>query len=189
MSPDQIAVLTLEAIQQSAWWQAASVWASGIGLFLTAAALLFAGLQVKAAHEQIAAGRQAAEGEARENRKWKTLDLCHLYDTNPVLVESAVKIHAFFESAADTRDWKSLNRPAKNILNYLDAIAIGVIAQVYDRDIVSDHLKPIILRQVPRLLLDDDARRIEIPSEDFTCLIRVYQEFRQPKVAYVERTA
>src|SRR5271165_6362990 len=85
MTPDQIADLTLKAAQQQAWWEEASVWVSGVGLALTAGALVFAGWQVKAAHEQIAESQKAAAEEARENRKWKTLDLCHLYDTNPVL--------------------------------------------------------------------------------------------------------
>jgi hypothetical protein len=186
MTPDQIADLTLKAAQEQAWWEKASVWVSGVGLALTAGALFFAGWQVKAAHEQIAASRQAAAEEARENRKWKTLDLCNLYDANSILADSANKVHDFFESAADNRDWKSLYRPAINILNYLDAIAIGVVAEVYDREIVEDHMKPIIRTQVPRLLLDVDARKIGIPHQDFACLIKVHNELVQPKLAFKE---
>jgi hypothetical protein len=189
MSPDQIADLTLKAAQEQAWWQKTSVWVSGVGLALTAGALFFAGWQVKAAHEQIAASREAAAGEALENRKWKTLDLCNLYDANSILADSANKVHDFFESAADNRDWKSLYRPAINVLNYLDAIAIGVVAEVYDMDIVEDHMKPIIRTQVPRLLLDADARKIGIPEQDFACLIKVYYELLRPKLSFKESKA
>jgi hypothetical protein len=189
MTPDQIADLTLKAAQQQAWWQAASVWVSGIGLALTAAALLFAGWQVKAAHEQIAASRQVAAEAARENRKWKTLDLCNLYDTNSILADSANKVHNFFQGTPANSDWRSLYRPAINILNYLDAAAIGVVAGVYDRDIIEDHLKPIIRTQVPRLLLNADARNIGIPQQDFDCLIKVYNELAQSKLAFKEPKA
>jgi hypothetical protein len=189
MTPDQIADLMLKAAQDQALWQKVSVWVSGVGLALTAGALFFAGWQVKAAHEQIAAGRQAAAEQAKENRKWKTIDLCNLYDANSILAESANKVHDFFESTADNRDWKALYRPAINILNYLDAIAIGVVAEVYDRDIVADHMKPIIRTQVPRLLLDTDARKIGISHEDFACLIKVYNELVQPKLAFKDSKA
>ena len=165
------------------------MWVSGVGLALTAGALFFGGWQVKAAHEQIAASRQAAAEEARENRKWKTLDLCNLYDTNSILADSANKVHNFFQSTADNPDWKSLYRPAINILNYLDAIAIGVLSEVYDRDIVEDHLKPIIRTQVPWLLLNAEARKIGIPEQDFACLIKVYNELVQPKLAFKEPKA
>jgi hypothetical protein len=90
----------------------------------------------------------------------------------------------FFRERADNRDWKSLYRPTINILNYLDAIAIGVVAEVYDREIVEDHMKPIIRTQVPRLLLDVDARKIGIPHQDFACLIKVHNELVQPKLAF-----
>jgi hypothetical protein len=105
------------------------------------------------------------------------------------LAESANQVHAFFESAADNRNWKSLYRPAINILNYLDAIAIGVVAEVYDRKIVEDHMKPIIRTQVPRLLLDSDARKIGIPHQDFACLIQVHNELGKPNLAFKEPQA
>ena len=61
-----------------------------------------------------------------------------------------------------------------------------MLAEVYDRDIVEDHLKPIIRTQVPRLLLNADARKIGIPEQDFACLIKVYNELVQPKLAFKE---
>jgi hypothetical protein len=64
-----------------------------------------------------------------------------------------------------------------------------VVAEVYDRDMVEDHVKPTIRTQVPRLLLDADARKIRIPDQDFACLIKVYNELVQPKLAFKESKA
>ena len=44
----------------------------------------------------------------------------------------------------------------------------------------------ILHRQVPRLLLDVDARKIGIPHQDFACLIKVHNELVQPKLAFKE---
>ena len=166
--------LELIAIQDTAFWTKLLFWATTL-LGLTTALTILVGV----------VGLFLSRTEAI---KWKTLDICNEYDSNEIYVKSADVIHTWFEQLDyEKANWSELNRPAKNILNYLDGIAIGVKQRVYNREIVVDHLGPILKKQVDRLLSEHAAAKLKLPRDDFACLIAFREELRSPNVTYTGR--
>ena len=78
----------------------------------------------------------------KQQRKWSTLEVCNRYDTDPILVEA----HRTLRKHVDGKeiDQEALAESSLTLLNYFDAIFIGVKQKLYIKEIVKEHLWPII---------------------------------------------
>jgi hypothetical protein len=113
-----------------------------LGTFVLAAATTFL---VIVAYRQITAART-------ENRKTQTLLACGQYDTSPLMYHCLKKIRGAKDSGSLEKDAKKYRREIITILNFLDAIAIGIQQDLYIEELAYDHLEGIIKTHVSDLI-------------------------------------
>ncbi len=76
-------------------------------------------------------------------QKWSTLQACDRYDLDPVLATVIQRIKSWEKGKGDQEKYDP-EADAIVLLNYFDAIAIGILQGFYSRPIVNDHLFDII---------------------------------------------
>jgi len=98
-------------------------------------------------------------------KKWATLQVCDKYDTDPVLREivSGLKKHESSISNTNQISASANNKydPREDsivLLNYFDAIAIGIEQEFYVKKIVGDHLYSIIDEWIKTLKSWDELK-------------------------------
>lgn len=118
-----------------------------------------------------------------ENRETQTILACGRYDTDPVifachkrLVET--KQYEMINDSAILADAKILRLEIITILNFLDAIAIGVRQKLYIKHLVKDHLQSIIRRHVSELIDSGALEKLSCPRDNFSVLIALDNEWR-----------
>jgi hypothetical protein len=97
------------------------------------------------AYRQITAART-------ENRKTQTLLACGQYDTNPLIYHCLKRIRGAKDSGTLENDAKKYRREIITILNFLDAVAIGIQQNLYIEELAYDHLEGIIKIHVSDLI-------------------------------------
>ena len=114
-----------------------------------------------------------------ENKKAQTLTACSNWDQNPNIYDALQKLWAAIESG-DLKTTPRKFRPQINvILNFLDAIAIGIEQNLYIENLAWDHLDAIVKRVVKRYIdPSSDApggllERIDMDREDYLRLIEL----------------
>jgi hypothetical protein len=117
-----------------------------------------------------------------ENRQTQTLLACGRYDTDPIifachkrLVEA--KNFELKNDEALLAKAVSLRLEIITVLNFLDAIAIGVRQRLYIKNLVRDHLSPIIRRHVAELIDSGVLEALETSRDCFKMLIALDQEW------------
>ena len=134
--------------QQYLWGLNAESW-TAIATFIIAIGTLALGgvtaLLVFVAYRQIRAARW-------ENRKTQTLLACGQYDTNSLLYHCIKRIRAAQENNALKSEPKKYRREIITLLNFLDAIAIGIQQNLYIEGLAYDHLDGIIRTHVSELI-------------------------------------
>ena len=63
------------------------------------------------------------------------------------------------------------------VLNFLDAIAIGVKQKLYDKDLVKDHMQAIIARNIDDYLDSPAGRKAGCTQEFYGRLIALHKEW------------
>lgn len=126
------------------WGLSAAGW-TAVGAIGTLFLALITAILVAVGVSQIRVGRD----EARLSR---TLAACDRYDTDPVLDASLHRL-------AEARDSDILmQEPAKfrtditTLLNYLSSLAVGIEQDLYDGDVIRDHMEPVIKWHVAQYL-------------------------------------
>lgn len=78
----------------------------------------------------------------RAQRNWATLQACDRYDLDPIISATVkeLKRYEFADDATRIDLRQSTKDNATRLLNFLDAIAIGIEQGFYNREIVRDHL-------------------------------------------------
>lgn len=113
-----------------------------------------------------------------ENKKWKTLDICNLYDTNPIIDTSARKIKSANLSGEILKDGVNLRTDATTILNYLDSIAIGINQNLYIESLAKDHMRNILMFYVESLIKNEATRSaLDLKVGSFRNLIEIYNKW------------
>jgi len=79
----------------------------------------------------------------QDNRKWKTLDICAQHELSGSLSSAVECLRRYFDTTSRC-DVAEVRYEWRLILNYLDAIAIGVEQGLYIEDLAKDHLKQIV---------------------------------------------
>jgi hypothetical protein len=112
-------------------------------------------------------------------RRWATLQACDRYDTDPTLVAQRKLLrerlrNSRFATASEVRF--ALN----TLLNYFDAIAIGIDQKLYFSKIAEKHLGPVVRGWLDDLADTNDAVvKLEIQSikSDYSSLCELYKEW------------
>jgi hypothetical protein len=144
-------------------WTAIGAIAGLVYCCLTAGLLGFALYQVR-----------SAKADAKINR---TLTACDRYDTDPVLDKVTRRIADGLDDGSLDKNLKEYKVDLYTLFNYFESIAIGVSKGLYDRDIVCDQLKPIIIDYVDDLIISNRAG-LKNPSEDFDHMMKLYREWK-----------
>ncbi len=146
--------------QSAEWWTALGTWA----IFI---ATLLLGL--------IALGQISSARE--ENRITQTLIACGQYDTSTVIFESCKKIMAAKDAGTLVTDAYALRQEILTVLNFLDALAIGVQQGLYKKDLVKDHMQPIMARHISELIRSPVGTASTCTEEYFTRLLALHDEW------------
>jgi hypothetical protein len=144
-------------------WTAFGAIAGWIYCGLTGGLLLFAVRQIR-----------SAKTDAKITR---TLAACDRYDTDPVLDRVINRLADALDDGSIAKTPKAFSVDMSGLFNYFESIAIGVSRGLYDKDIVSDQLKPIIIDHVDDLILSG-LTGWKNPSEDFDHLMKLYREWK-----------
>jgi hypothetical protein len=106
-----------------------------------------------------------------ENRKAQTLAACGNYDLNPNVYESLQTLWAALESGELEREPRKFRPQRNTVLNFLDAIAIGIEQGLYIETLAWDHLEVIVRRHVKRYIDSGIVEKAGLEREDFVRLI------------------
>jgi hypothetical protein len=125
-----------------------------------------------------------------EARKTRTLDVCNRYDCDTVLAEALNELHKAKKERVIGKDADpnipggkiyELRQPVVTLLNYLDSLAIGIEQEVYDPDMIEDHMKSIILTHCHEWLRADMLERLDLKATDFLHLGRLQKRYENPE--------
>ena len=87
-----------------------------------------------------------------ENKKAQTLAACSNWEQNPNIYDAQQKLWAASESGELERDPKKFRPQLNVVLNFLDAIAIGIEQGLYIENLAWDHLDAMVRRVVKRYI-------------------------------------
>ncbi|GAA0777941.1 hypothetical protein E1180_17320 [Roseibium denhamense] len=141
-------------------------------------------VQSRAAAEQTRLLAQQAIEQNRRDQKWKTLEACRLLDTDPILDQSTARIWDASANGTDYSNMKAHQRDIINLLNHLDAIAIGVQQGLYIEEIARDHLDAWFKKVCSEFLREDRADQIGITRSHFTHLIDLNNKWLKVETHY-----
>jgi hypothetical protein len=118
-----------------------------------------------------------------ENRETQTLLACGRYDTDPIIFACHKKLvetknYELKNDVALLAEAKKIRLEIITILNFLDAIAIGVRQGLYIKHLVKDHLSPIIRRHVSELIDSGVLEKLETSPVYFATLIALDKEWQ-----------
>ena len=149
-------------MEQLPFWISA---AATCGIFFAAA------IQLQLIRRQVRLG-------AEENRQRATVAACERFDTDPVIHQITKRIWTasaggkhYNPDHIDTHDLIAL-------LNYFDALAIGVEQGFYDEAVVKAHMSLIIAHAVSTFILPDPPSRF-VQLEGYESLVRLHERWRE----------
>ena len=114
----------------------------------------------------------------RENRVGRTMDALQQFQTSEVLHASSREIFKRRLPDGTYRDIAEARRDIMVYLNYLDGLAIGARQNVYDINIIKDHMKFVIEHAVEKLLENPNLSELR---GYFPILKGLYDEIQQDK--------
>ncbi|MBO6758380.1 MAG: hypothetical protein JJ902_18745 [Roseibium sp.] len=141
-------------------------------------------VQSRAATEQTTLLANQAVEQNRRDQKWKTLEACRLLDTDPVLDQCTDRIWSLSANGTDYSDMKQCQRDIINLLNHLDAIAIGVKQGLYVEEIARDHLETWFEKVCAEFLREDRAVLIGLNRNHFRQLIDLNKKWSKVETHY-----
>jgi hypothetical protein len=119
-------------------------------------------------------------GAARtENRKTQTLLACGQYDTNQVMFDAQKVLARAKVSGELQRDPRKFRLEIMTLLNFLDAIAIGVKQDLYVNDLAREHMGRIARRHIRDLIESDVLGKIDCRPEYFNDLVELDKRWQK----------
>lgn len=107
----------------------------------------------------------------KENKKAQTLMACGNWDQNPNIYDALQKLWAARESG-ELKSTPRKFRPQMNVvLNFLDAIAIGIKQELYIEELAWDHLDAIVKDNVKRYIDSGLIEDADMNREDYIRLV------------------
>jgi hypothetical protein len=108
-----------------------------------------------------------------ENRKTQTLVACGNYDQNQVIFSCAQQIWQARDDGELQENPEKYCMEMITLLNFLDAIAIGIEQDLYIEDLARKHLKSIVQRQTEQLIDSGILEKAGIRKDAFQSLLRL----------------
>lgn len=107
----------------------------------------------------------------------RTLAACDRYDTDPIL---DIALRRISGSKLSGR-WpeRELRLDVKTVLNYLDALAIGIEQGLYLDELARDHMAPIVKAHVKEYLSAEAVLLFGIDPENYQKLTRLCSRWRE----------
>jgi hypothetical protein len=106
-----------------------------------------------------------------ENKKTQTLAACSNYDLNPIIFECTRILLAAQDSGELATSPKKYRPQILTLLNYLDAIAIGIEQGLYIEELAWDHLETIVRWHVASLVDSGVMQGAGLERDDFRRLL------------------
>jgi hypothetical protein len=106
-----------------------------------------------------------------ENKKAQTLAACSSYEQNPNIYDALQKLWAALESGELDREPRKFRPQLNVVLNFLDAIAIGIDQGLYIEDLAWDHLDAIVRRHVKIFIDSGIIEKADFERVDYIRLI------------------
>ena len=138
--------------------------AATCGIFLAAT------VQLRLIRRQIQLGTE-------ENRQRATVAACERFDTDPVIHQITKRIWTasaggkhYDPDHIDTHDLIAL-------LNYFDALAIGVEQGFYDEAVVKAHMSLMVSHAVSTFILTDPPGRF-VKAEGYEAVVRLHRKWQ-----------
>jgi hypothetical protein len=107
----------------------------------------------------------------RENKIAQTMAACSNWEQNPNIYDALQKLWAAIESNELGRDPRKFRPQLNVVLNFLDAIAIGIDQGLYIENLAWDHSDAIVKRTVHRYIDSGIIEQVGLEGEDFLRLI------------------
>jgi hypothetical protein len=107
----------------------------------------------------------------RETRETQTLIACGQYDLNENVFNSHREILKAKDAGTLEQDAHRLRLEITNVLNFLDAIAIGIEQKFYDDEVAYRHLKSIVSKHVNDLIETPILAKAGCTRDHYTSLI------------------
>ena len=153
----------------------------------TIALVLVAFVQLKRLREQI-------DMAAQQDLRRITLDACQRYEKDPELRSAMRNIRQATSQGSDYTLLSAENSfDAFTILNYLDALACGILQGVYIEALVKDHMRDTIEKAVKALIKGESgpgwkAEKGMVEPSRVSSLLTVYEKwFPLKKIEYHEK--
>ena len=153
------------------------------GLLLVAIyQLRLIGRQIKHSHEEAKRDseqhREILINNANNLSKWKSIEICELYNNDPVITQCSKHIRTntkFFKNSDNIED---ISHDAIVVLNYFDSLAIGRYQKVYQENILLDHFRftlPVYIKIVLKPLID----RHMLNEHNYRYLIQMSEDWQK----------
>lgn len=155
------------------WLQAAAVGASIASALATVAIAVFGVRQLRLIAQQNVTLTEQNQLHGNRERKWQTLQACNRFDQDPILEASTARIWMQSKGGLDYSDMKPVQRDVINLLNALDAIAIGVAQKLYIEEIARDNLEAWFHKACREFLTEERAAAIGLDRRHFAHLIEL----------------
>ncbi|HTK35773.1 MAG TPA: hypothetical protein VL358_10890 [Caulobacteraceae bacterium] len=132
------------------------------------------------AYYQLSELRKQLEVQGARDKQWRTIEACENYTYDPVLRQAKDRIWEARDRgrAPLIHDTHAVRKDAIVILNYLDALGIGVRQGVYLEEIVFDHLEHIV-RDLVRNILRGGWGQFNIPETELGGLMYLYDRLAE----------
>lgn len=178
--PDWISALAASAAAAIAFWQLKGI-RQQIEESRKAGQSQLDGIrtQIQQAREQAESARNAAKIE-------RTLAVCSRYESDLTIERCVRRLRRPFDDLSLFANPGSFKHELVMVLNYLDTIALGIHQNLYDESLARDHIGPIVL-DYGRLLNLETFSRLGKNLDDYHCLTRLVQRWRERELAFKDR--
>ena len=106
---------------------------------------------------------------------------CGSYDQNSNIYDALQKLWAAIESGDLESEPRKFRRQMNVVLNFLDAIAIGIEQGLYIENLAWDHLDAIVKRHVKRYIDSGLIEKAGMEREDYLRLIDLRDRWQRAK--------
>jgi hypothetical protein len=151
---------------------------SSTGLSAEAWAAVFAGATATATVALVVVtaflvvlGRRQIVAIRHEAKQERTLVFCHRYDTEIVLDQALRRLGEARAAGAIDNNWSNKS-DATSVLNYLDALAVGIAQDLYIEQLARDHMDAIVVHHVEQYL-GEVASNLGLRKEDYAFLLNL----------------
>jgi hypothetical protein len=148
------------------WGLTGTDWAAIGAIATIALALATIGVAWVAGY-QIAAARKEAAAARAEAKKTRTLEIVSKYDHDPVLDRALRRMARGRDSKLLFTNTRDCRVDIVAVMNYFEAIAIGIQQGIYIPGMVRDFMEPIVRSHMEEIIKEKIFEKIGSDPDDF----------------------